>query len=271
MNSNFKTIVISGSSTTEDTPWPTWATWATSIYNWTNVVNKSAPGLGNEVIILKALHAASISPGPVFLIVQLTSVDKWDWYVDKPDLVNRINKEKHPIIKFDSHDESGFWCTGSWFPLWKQHYQENYLSVEYQCYHTLKLLSWFQMCCKYQGWEYQIIFDSPLLAITEKDLSENKLTIGQCNQLTLTNNTLCQTVLKFVNLDNIYLPGIIGHSCINNKFCLHPKFGSHPGSLRHLEFVEEVLIKSISKYFNIKNLPTSLVKTAKKYQKLVEQ
>jgi len=268
---NIQHVVISGSSTTEATPWPTWATWAKSIFGWSSVTDISARGLGNEAIVLKAIHTASKLEGNVFVIVQLTPVDKWDWYVQNPELVKKIDQEKHPVTRLASTDPAGFWCTGSWFPLWKQHYQEHYLSTDYQCYKTLQMISWFQMICQQQGWQYHILFDSPVLSVTERDLLDNQLTPDQCNKLTLTQNTICETALKFVDLDNIYLPGIVGHCCLTNQPWLHSKFGPHPGSGAHLAFVKDVLIPQLGTTFEIAVPPDRLYDQAQRFQDLVRE
>ena len=122
-------IIVSGSSITDDGPWPTWATWLSRMFGW-SVTNVSLRGIGNEMILLQAINAAKkVDSGTVTIMVPLTSVDKWDWYVQRDDIIKDIDRQKHPTRRLDPRDPYGFWCTGSWFPEWKQHYGDNYLSV----------------------------------------------------------------------------------------------------------------------------------------------
>jgi hypothetical protein len=133
------------------------------------------------------------------------------------------------------------------------------------------MISWFQMICQQQGWQYHILFDSPVLSVTERDLLDNRLTPDQCNKLTLTQNTICETALKFVDLDNIYLPGIVGHCCLTNQPWLHSRFGPHPGSGAHLAFVKDVLIPQLGTTFEIAVPPERLYDRAQRFQDLVRE
>jgi hypothetical protein len=266
-----QTVIISGSSITEDSPWPTWATWSTKIFNWRNVVNVSVRGLGNEVILLKALQAAEQSPGKKFIIVQLTSVDKWDWYVQNSDRVAELDKEKHPIVKLNASDAFGYWSTGSHFPNRKEHYRNEYFSIDHQCFHTLQLISWFQLVCKQRGWDYHILFDSPIFAVTESQLNTGILDKSQCENLSLLGSSLSKLAQSTVDTTDMYLPGLIGYCCLNNLPWYHTKYKGHPGSLAHLEFTINQVVPVIEKYFKVIVPPDQLLTEATKMQLLVNE
>jgi hypothetical protein len=265
-----ETVIISGSSITNDHAWPTWATWVRKSYNFKNVIDLSMRGAGNEVILTKTIDRARSTPGKVFLIVQLTSVDKWDWYVPDPALMKQIQKEKHPGILIQPDDKVGYWCTGSHFPLWKEYYQQHYLSIEHQTFKTLQLIQWFSQLCDSQGWGYQIIFEGPILSVTEQQLNIGALNKEECVQTTLTNNSLCQTIDGLIDYSKIYLPGLIGYACINDLPWFHPKFKSHPGSLIHYYYARDVIYPIFDQLFGpAQNLET-LEHEASVFQKLFE-
>ena len=244
---NFQ-LIISGSSITNDYEWPTWYTWIKKRYKFSNDINLSLKGLGNEAIILRAVHGAKKVDNP-FILLQLTSVDKWDWYVNDGNLVKIINKEKHKINIFDKTDQFGYWSTGSHFPLWKEHYKNNYFSIQHQMLQTLILIQWFQQLSDAQGWKYLILFDSPLLSVTEEQLNKGTLTYEQCFDNNLTNNSLCQILFDKSTFTEIYTPGLIGFATVNGLPWYHHKFKGHPGSLVHLEFAKQIVDLELSQAF----------------------
>jgi len=215
-------------------------------YALSNFVNTSVKGIGNEVILLKAIQQAKKYANPV-VIVQLTNVDKWDWHVEHPDLAEKISHERHPLTKLDSAESSGFWSTGSHFPLWKQHYKENYFSITYQMYHTLMLIHWFQLCCKANQWEHYILFDSPILSVIEQQLNTGQLTLEQCFEQQLTDNALCKVLVDNIDFSEIYCPGLIGYAKVNNLDWYSTSAKGHPGSLVHYLFAQDVVIPVLDK------------------------
>ena len=263
-------IILAGSSITEDSPWPTWATWTTKMFGWTNVDNVSVRGLGNEVIILKAIQAAKMATEPVFITIQLTSVDKWDWYVQDPTVVRELSSEKHAICHLDKHDKSGFWSTGSHFPLRKEYYRENYFSLDWSASRTLQLITWFQIVCKQHGWGNYILFDSPIFSVTESQLNQGILEKQQCYDTVLIDNTLCE--ISTTGLDNnLYYPGLVGYCCLNDLPWYTPRFKGHPGSLSHLKFVRDIVSQNLSLYFKQIVSVDELMPEAVKMQQLVMQ
>jgi hypothetical protein len=270
MKLNNRPVVVSGASITNDSTWPTWATWVKHRYGLTNITNVSVKGIGNELILLKAIHAAKQLINPV-IVVQLTNVDKWDWYVDNPKLITKINQEKHPITRLSNSDANGFWSTGSHFPLWKEYYKNNYYSIEYQTYKTLQQLQWFQMLCNKQQWQYLVLFDSPILSVTEQQLNIGQLTIDECLAMTLVNNSLSQSIFESTMFDNIYLPGLIGYACQNNLLWHTDKFKGHPGSLVHYYFTKDIISTDLDKILTPVVDFESFLDEATRFQMLVSE
>ena len=240
MTLNHRNIIISGSSITETTAWPTWATWIDRRYCPSTFVNVGHKGLGNELILLKAVEQAKKHKDPL-LIVQLTNVDKWDWYVEDSELIKTINQEKHPIVNFDNYQDYGFWSTGSHFPKWKEYYKENYFSLNYFTYRTLQLIQWFQLLCQQHQWQYYIIFDSPIFSVTENYLNNGILSNEECYSTKLVDNTLSTIVFDLLDTTQIYLPGIIGYAQMNNYPWYNQKGKGHPGSLIHYYYTKDII------------------------------
>jgi hypothetical protein len=241
IKSKSRDVIIGGSSITNSNPWPTWASWVMKRYASSNFVNTSVKGTGNEVILIKAIQEAKKYANPV-VIVQLTNVDKWDWYVEDHEVTARLKFERHPITKLDPADSSGFWSTGSHFPLWKQHYKENYFSITYQMYHTLMLIHWFQLCCKANQWEHYILFDSPILSVTEQQLNLGQLTQHECVGTNLVDSALCQLLFDQIDFSNIYVPGLIGYAELHNLEWYSVNAKGHPGSLVHYYFARDIVL-----------------------------
>ena len=260
-------MIVGGASITEPSAWPTWASWVERRYQPDRFINVSVKGLGNEVILLKAVQAAQKLSNPI-IVVQLTSVDKWDWYVENPELINQINKERHPITTLESTDLHGFWSTGSHFPLWKEYYRKNYYSIEYLMYKTLLQIQWFQLVCDKNSWQYYILFDSPILSVTEEQLNTGQLSVAECVDNKLVQNTLCKTIYELTNFDNIYQPGLIGYSCINNMAWYSDRFKGHPGSLVHYSFMKDIIAPELDKFLTPMVDFESFLEEAIRFQKL---
>lgn len=241
-------LIISGASTLVDNAWPTWASFVKQKYVIPEVVDLSCKGLGNKAIILRAIAAAHLQTDP-YIIVQLTNIDKWDWYIEDASLINRLNNEKHPIVSVTKNEAHGFWPTGSHFPLYKEYYEKNYFSLENSAFETLLLLQWFMFACKQNSWKHLILFDSPILSVTESQLNHNQLTKEQCWDKKLIENSLCQNIFIGLDLDHIYLPGMIGHACLNNTVWYSKKYKNHPGSLVHYWFAIDKIFPILDNFF----------------------
>jgi hypothetical protein len=244
MKSTQRSIIVSGSSITDWSAWPTWATWINHRYNPDFFINCGVKGIGNELILLKAVAEAKKHENPV-VVVQLTNIDKWDWYVENTNLVTKLIQEKHSLIKLSPDDDHGFWSTGSHFPKWKEYYKNNYFSLEHSTYQTLQLIQWFQLLCQQQHWKYYIIFDSPIFSVTESYLNTGNLTVDECYTTGLVNNTLTSSLFDLVDFNNIYMPGIIGYAKINSYPWYTKKVKGHPGSLIHYQFTKDIICPAL--------------------------
>lgn len=236
---NLNTVIFGGASNSNG-PWPTWVDLVREKYQ-ANFIDSSKKGQGNEAIIIKALHSAwkvKDKSDNIKIIIMLTTIDKWDWYVDKPDLITKYDKEKHNIVRLNTDDQFGFWSTGSWFPLEKEIFKDNFYSEEYFTFRTLQLINMFIQICEKQSWEYNILYDSPIWSVTEN-------TLNQGNDLDIDSNKLVSSnfIKWFYDISNIdslaYNPGLIGFLYQNNLPWFSNKYGPHPGPKSHYEFTKK--------------------------------
>lgn len=230
-------LIISGASNTIG-PWPTWADLVCDRYEGT-AYNVAVKGLGNEAIITRALHEAERVKdidGETLILVMLTTIDKWDWYVDDPVLLEKYSKEKHTISKLTEDAPGGFWGTGIWFPMEKAIYKENFYSQDYFMMRTLQMIAMFEQVCQVNNWGYQILLDSPIWSCLETDLMPNTV---ESSSNRLVDTKLNHWLFKSMHLDRIYAPGLIGYLHNNKLPWYSTKFGRHPGSLGHYKFSKE--------------------------------
>jgi hypothetical protein len=232
-------VIISGASNTSSS-WPTWATIIHERYkaDWVDVSRK---GMGNEAIILRALSSAwkHKKDTPLLIVVMLTNVDKWDWYIDNPILLDKFNKEKHTITTINDSIDGGFWCTGSWFPLEKELFKEKYYNEDYFTLRSIQLISMFCQICNLQGWKYHIITDSPIWATTEQELIQGT----EINlEPRLIKTELCQWAYESAKIaDVIFQPSLIEFSHQNTLPWHHKTFGPHPGPGAHYAFTKKFI------------------------------
>jgi hypothetical protein len=240
-----KKIIIGGASNTQG-PWPTWADFVKLRYNHV-FYDASKKGMGNEAIITTALKSAAKNANKnddILLLLMLTSIDKWDWYVTDPIVFNKLNKEKHNITQLDKKDKKGFWSTGSHFPLDKSYFKEHYYSNDYFMYKTLTLIEFFKNVCQKQNWKYKIFFDSPIFSMTENELKQPCQV--DIDSFKLINNTLCDWLFNVFKIDNtIYYPGLIGFLYTKKMSYYSSVYGPHPGPMSHLEFCKEHIFNTL--------------------------
>lgn len=265
---NEHTVIISGSSITDSRAWPTWAYYVRKVFGWSDVVDTSIKGLGNEYILLRAIDQAKKAHNP-FLLVQLTTTDKWDWYVDRKDLVEELSKEKHPLLPINKNKNCGFWSTGSHFPLHKEYYRENYYSQDYFVWKTLSMIQWFRGVCAKHNWKYYILFDSPIFAVTEEQLNQNLATYQEIDSFL--KSPLSSIAADLWDFDDVYMPGLIGYAKSKNLPWWSEKFKGHPGSLVHWYFSRDIVIPELQKHFVCKHEIGDLLDEANTWQKLIDQ
>ena len=232
-------IIISGASNTNSV-WPTWATIIQERYN-ANWVDVSRKGMGNEAIILRALSSAweYKKDTSLMILIMLTNIDKWDWYVDDPALLDKFNKEKHTITTINNSTPGGFWCTGSWFPLEKELFKEKYYNQDYFTLRSIQLISMFCQVCNSQGWKYHIITDSPIWATTDQELCQGTAVNLEPK---LIKTDLCQWAYESANLaNNIFEPSLIGFLYQNSLPWYSKTVGAHPGPTAHYTFTKKFI------------------------------
>ena len=258
-------LIISGASTTQGV-WPTWADILCERYT-VDAYNVAVKGLGNEAIILRALSEAARVPGDDKLIViMLTCVDKWDWYIDKPDLLSKFEKEKHTITRLSPSDTGGFWGTGSWFPLEKSVYKEMFYSDDYFVMRTLQMIGLFKQVCESNNWQYRILFDSPIFSLKESELNLDSPLDYASNKLV--NSSLNQWLYQLLDLKDVFEPGLVGFLYQNNMPWYSPKYKSHPGTYGNYLFASKFLFPELDKMLPIKNTIENVEEYAKVMDKL---
>jgi hypothetical protein len=256
-------IIVGGASITQS-PWPTWADIVQEKYAGA-FFNTAVKGFGNEAIVTSALHQAhkiKNQPGTTVIIVMLTNIDKWDWYVDDPALVAKFSREKHTITKLESEDVGGFWSTGSWFPLEKELFKSNFYSQDYFVMKTLQIIGLFQSVCRAQGWIGHIMFDSPIFSMLESEINNDVEIDYQSNKLV---NTLMNRWL-YESLDiekSIYHPGLIGFLAENQIPWYSSKYKNHPGTQSQFEFVKKILFPLLDPLLIEKTSDSNLVQFVK--------
>lgn len=236
-------LILSGASNTNGL-WPTWADIIQERYD-VECVNVGHKGLGNEAIILRALHTAwqHRSQRDLIIVMMLTSVDKWDWYVDDPNLILKFEKEKHTITRLSKSAPGGFWSTGSWFPLDKEDFKKKYYSQDYFVLRSLQLIATFKSICQQQNWQYCIMFDSPVWSMTEQELIKNT---PIRNDHALIKTELCEWLYQSAQINqDIYEPGLIGFLDHESIPWFSNKFGPHPSPKAHLLFAKTYLYRRL--------------------------
>lgn len=262
-----KKLIVSGASNT-NAPWPTWVDFVKESYIC-KIFDVSKKGMGNEAIITTSLHEAmkkSNVSDEITIIIMLTSIDKWDWYVDNYHISKKLSKEKHNVTKLNSKSHKGFWCTGSHFPLYKKYFKKNYYSEEYFTFKTIQMINMFQNVCNEKNWNYHIMFDSPIWSMTEREINQN-LPIDTTS-FKLIKNDLCEWAFNLLNIPNIDNQGLIGF--LNNNKIPHYSsvYGAHPGPLAHWEYAKFHLFPILDNYYQKKYTSDYVLEYAKKMNNL---
>jgi len=227
------TLIISGGSITHG-GWPTWKNFVLRRYNINKSVNLAQLGLGNEVIINRAIIESQKVENPL-LMVMLTNVDKWDWYVEKDELLSKLNKEKHTIAKVHDNDSGGYWSTGSHYPLYKETYKKQFYSSTYQLIHNINLILMLQNYAKVNNIPLLLLFDSPIFECFEQDLNKNPKIIPTRKLHER------KTVKPFYNLISATKTerNLIGFCVDENIPWYHTQYKGHPGSTAHYMFAKK--------------------------------
>jgi len=246
---SIKKILIGGASITTS-PWLTWADFL-EYESGLPTINFSHKGVGNEFII-NSLVKNHDQLGPDSLVVlMLTNIDKWDVFV-QGQRFDALKHEKHPPISIGTR--SGFWCTGSWFPKYKQIYQELYYDEDYFCCKTIQMIMLARMICLKYNSHLEIFYDSDIWNYTEQDI--NSAVSGQISK---PRNFLSSDLAKIwtdqlqtsdLNVDK---ESLIGFCWNNNLPWANYKFKGHPPSSSHWQFYQSVIKPRVTKICDLKD------------------
>lgn len=257
-----RTLIISGGSITHG-GWSTWKDFVLARYGISDYCNLAKVGIGNESIINRAMIQSTYVDNPL-MIIMLTNVDKWEWYVHDQDIVNSLNTEKHTISQLHDNDGGGYWSTGSHFPSYKEYYKENYYSHVYQLIHTVQNIIMLQAYCNTNDIPLLLLCDSPIFECYEHELNMNPTTLP--NHRMLDTPVIAPYVKMFEPIKNSR--GLIGF-CVDNKIpWYHPLYKGHPGSQAHYAFAEDSIFDWSDNFFDVVNNDQSM--HAKKMNKLWE-
>lgn len=249
MNSIQK-IFIGGASITAS-PWFTWVDFFKHESKLPIEVFASK-GCGNEYIVAKILTVRhSLGPDSLILVM-LTNFDKWDWYVQNDQLKSLMN-EKHQPKKIGFN--SGFWCTGSWFPGLKSLFRDYFYNEDYFCVKAIQQILILEKLCEITGSHLEIFFDSPIWSHTEQTINF----IGQNN---VDNDYDLQDFLSG-EYAKLYAPllqkkygdlatdSLIGYCWHHQLPWFNQKYGGHPPSSSHLAWYKQIARPRLSRYLNL--------------------
>lgn len=266
-HSNTK-VIIGGASNTKG-PWPTWAEFVDLRYNC-HLINVGKKGMGNEAIITTTLHQASkyvSNDDAVLILIMLTGIDKWDWFVGNHEVASRLDREKHNLVKLDPNARKGFWSTGSHFPLDKEYYRQHYYDQDYFAFKNMQMINMFKQVCSINDWKYHIFYDSPIWSMTETEINQ-RMPIDS-DSFKLVENDLCKWLFDSSEIcKDIYYPGLIGYLSSNNMPYHSNKYGPHPGPVAHLAFSKSHVFPVVDRHLSIKDNMDEIEEYARKMDNL---
>lgn len=243
-----KKIVVFGASITSS-PWWTWKDFL-EIESGLPIIDLSRRGAGNEYMT-HSLLSADIDENTL-VVGMLTNVDKFDWYVEG-DQFDSLQKEKHQPIHVGKN--SGFWCTGSWFPGQKEIYKEHFFNLDYFCTKTIQQILLIKNICKNQGSPVEVFFDSPVWDYTEQQLLDRIIhgkILEKTSMLDLPLSSKWKTLLDDRNI-NLQDTSLIGY-CIKNDLPWYNHFyKGHPPSSSHWQYYNEIMIPILRKHLELKS------------------
>lgn len=245
-----RNIIVLGASITAS-PWLTWKDFL-EIESRLKATDLSTRGVGNEYMVTALAQQATKITNETLVVAMFTNVDKFDWYVEG-NTYHQLQKQKHQPIQISNN--SGFWCTGSWFPDLKELYHNNFYSLDYFTTKSIQQIVLLTQMCQQAGAQLEIFFDSPIWNYTEQDVNA----IGKDNvgpQL-LTKNLLDQPLTKFwatqlgqqhQDLEN---QSLIGHCWTNGLDWYTIKYKGHPPSGSHWSYYNTVMKPRLSTHITM--------------------
>jgi len=241
-----KTVITLGASITQS-PWYTWKDYL-EISCGLQIIDLSKKGIGNTYMV-NSLLGQSIDSDSL-IVVMLTSIDKFDWFVEG-ERFRLLQSEKHKPIKIN--DRSGFWCTGSWFPEEKEIYKNTFFSLDWMCSQTITNIMLFQQIAKKKNCAIEFFFDSPIWDHTEQDLNEmfNQKKTLPSRQMLRSPLTSRWTDMLDDSLINNQKNSLIGYCWQNNLPWANHLYKTHPPSSSHWQFYINVMRPRLIKYLEL--------------------
>jgi hypothetical protein len=218
-------------------PWFTWVDFLREDLNGTAIENFATKGSGNEFIMRSALHLSSKYSDTTIIGIMLTNFDKFDQWVTGDDC-ERLKKEKHPPRWVDGTmaKDKGYWCTGSHFPGDKEKYKENYKDLSAIASQQLTELAGVISIIKNNGHLPIVMFDSPVLSMSEEQINTyNYQGIGPTD-LKLAESPIIFHLTKYLENKVVDFDGLIGFCIKQNLRWTHPIYGPHPSCSSHLQY-----------------------------------
>jgi len=245
-------IIIGGASIT-DSPWFTWADFLTESTKLP-VVDLSSRGVGNEYIVASIVKNLNKISKNSLVVVMLTNVDKFDWYVENAKFYE-LQKEKHQpkIIS----EKSGFWCTGSWFPDDKAIFKELFYSYDYFCVKTLQQIILLNQICSFKECNLLILFDSPIWQYPEQII--NQIGLEELDPLSIKSTLFLPYFdqwksLMHPSIINNNDTSLLGFCWKNNLKWYNSMHKGHPPASSHYKFFQQIINPSINTIVNIQDL-----------------
>ena len=239
-------IFVFGASITQST----WWTWKDFLEIESKIKGKdlSVKGAGNTYM----MHSVIDQPldENSLVVGMLTNVDKFDWYVEGP-IYQRLCNEKHPPISVSS--DSGFWCTGSWFPLEKSQYQQNFYSLDFFTAQTIQQLCALKYICAAKKCKLEIFFDSPIWSFTEQDLNRMVITDQSMRPRNLLDLPLAKKWSHLLTADEIDNgpDSLIGHCWRHGLPWANSLYKGHPPSSSHWQFYQNIARPRICQHLDL--------------------
>jgi hypothetical protein len=250
----FNQLIVLGASITAS-PWMTWADFL-EIESAMSVINLSSKGIGNEFMMQSLANVRDRLDDRTLVLVMLTNIDKWDWYV-QGDQLHALRQEKHSPKLIS--DNSGFWCTGSWFPGNKKIYQDLFYNDDYFCSRTIHNILLLKTICEDRRSKLEIFFDSPIWSYTEQDI--NAMVMGMevqsRNLLQGDLSRLWQCALDEHMLD-LDQSSLLGY-CWHNQLCwCNQTYKAHPPSSSHWRWYRDIMRPRISQHCSLQDWSQTL-------------
>jgi hypothetical protein len=267
MPNDIKRIVILGASITSS-PWYTWKDYVEVETNL-KCYDLSARGVGNEYLAHNLMANEDLLDEQTLVLCMLTSFDKFDWYVTGQRYID-LQVEKHKPRSVSA--SSGFWCTGSWFPLEKDIFKQTFYDEDYFCAKAIQQVLLMQKICQVKNSNLILFFDSPIWTLTEQAINHIKPDNQQTSISALSRDFLAQPLSSMwkqyidQSLIDVQDSSLLGYCWKKGLLWYNEGVKCHPPSSSQWSFYQDIVKPSINQY-----VPTQDVDLTKKIQTFDEK